>query len=73
MRAPATFCSSEIFQITAPIKRLATTIAGHGFIVVVPEVYHEFLPAGTVLEYTPEGATKGNALKVTTTDGKGPL
>lgn len=28
------------------------------------QVYHEYLPAGTVLEYTPEGATTGNALKV---------
>lgn len=42
---------SEIFQITAPIRRTAAFLAGHGFIVAVPEVYHEFLPAGTVLAY----------------------
>jgi carboxymethylenebutenolidase len=38
-------------------------LAGHGFIVAVPEVYHEFLPAGTVLAYDQAGADKGNELK----------
>ncbi len=54
---------SEIFQITAPIARTAAFLAGHGFIVAVPEVYHEFLPAGEVLAYDQAGADKGNELK----------
>jgi carboxymethylenebutenolidase len=54
---------SEIFQITAPIRRTAAFLAGHGFIVAVPEVYHEFLPAGTVLAYDQAGADRGNELK----------
>ncbi|PTY03024.1 dienelactone hydrolase [Verrucomicrobia bacterium LW23] len=58
---------SEIFQITAPIRRTAAFLAGHGFIVAVPEVYHEFLPAGTVLAYDEAGAAQGNALKTTKT------
>jgi carboxymethylenebutenolidase len=62
-RYPGVVLYSEIFQITAPIKRLAANVASHGFFVLVPEVYHEFLAPGTVLEYTPEGATRGNALK----------
>ena len=40
---------SEIFQVTAPIRRTAALLAGHGFVVAVPEIYHEFEPAGTVL------------------------
>jgi len=62
-RHPGIVLYSEIFQITAPIRRTAAFLAGHGFIVAVPEVYHEFLPAGTVLAYDQPGADKGNELK----------
>src|SRR6202012_2100464 len=54
---------SEIFQVTGPIRRTAAFLAGHGFIVAVPEIYHEFEPAGTVLAYEQAGAERGNALK----------
>jgi len=54
---------SEIFNVTDPIRRTAMTMAGHGFIVVVPEVYHEFEPAGKVLAYDQAGAERGNFLK----------
>ncbi|MGF7156460.1 dienelactone hydrolase family protein [Novosphingobium gossypii] len=33
----------------------------------MPEVYHEFEPAGSCLSYTAEGTGRGNALKVTKT------
>lgn len=56
---------SEIFQVTGPIRRTAAMLAGHGFIVAVPEIYHEFEPAGTVLAYDQAGADRGNALKTT--------
>ena len=62
-RHPGLVLWSEIFQITAPIRRTAAFLAGHGFIVAVPDVYHEFLPAGTVLAYHQAGADKGNELK----------
>ena len=32
---------SEIFQRTAPIIRSASYLAGHGFVVAVPEIYHD--------------------------------
>ena len=60
---PAIILYSEIFQLTGPIMRSAAIIAGHGFIVAVPEVYHEHLEAGTVLGYDDEGKTIGNDLK----------
>jgi carboxymethylenebutenolidase len=64
-RFPGLVLFSEIFQITAPIRRTAQFLAGHGFVVAVPEVYHEFLPAGTVLAYDQAGADEGNRLKTT--------
>ncbi|MEO5794321.1 MAG: dienelactone hydrolase family protein [Rhodoferax sp.] len=62
---PALILYSEIFQQTSPIRRSAQTMAGHGFIVVVPEVFHELNPIGTVLGYDDAGRDKGNADKVT--------
>ena len=58
---------SEIFQQTGPIRRSAQIMAGHGFIVVVPEVFHELNPIGTVLGYDDAGRDKGNADKVAKT------
>lgn len=62
---PAILMFSEIFQVTAPIRRTAAMLAGHGFIVACPEIYHELEPAGTVLAYDEEGTTRGNAHKTT--------
>lgn len=61
---PAIILYSEIFQQTAPIRRSAQMMAGHGFIVIVPEVFHELNPIGTVLGYDDAGRDKGNADKV---------
>ena len=66
-RWPGLVLYSEIYQVTAPIRRLAAYLAGHGYVVAVPEVYHEFEMPGTVLAYDAEGTARGNALKVTKT------
>ena len=60
---PGVLMYSEIFQVTGPIRRTAAMLAGHGYLVAVPEVYHEFEPLGTVLAYDPMGTERGNALK----------
>jgi carboxymethylenebutenolidase len=60
---PGVVLFSEIFQATGPIRRFAAFVAGHGYIVAVPEVYHELEPAGTVLHYDQAGSDKGNADK----------
>jgi carboxymethylenebutenolidase len=57
---PGIVLYSEIFQMTGPIRRFATFLAGHGYLVAVPEVYHELEPAGTVLAYDQAGSDKGN-------------
>jgi carboxymethylenebutenolidase len=62
-RYPAILFYSEIFQITAPIRRTAAMLAGHGYIVAMPEVYHEYEPAGTILAYDQAGSDRGNELK----------
>ena len=63
-RFPGLLLFSEIYQVTAPIRRLAAMLAGNGYVVAVPEVYHEYEPAGTALNYDPTGTDRGNALKI---------
>jgi carboxymethylenebutenolidase len=62
---PGVLLFSEIFQVTGPIRRTAAMIAGHGFVVAVPEIYHEFEHPGVALAYDTAGADRGNALKTT--------
>jgi carboxymethylenebutenolidase len=62
-RFPGILMYSEIYQVTAPIRRTAAYLAGHGFLVGIPEVYHEYEPAGTVLAYDKPGTDRGNELK----------
>jgi carboxymethylenebutenolidase len=64
-RYPGIVFYSEIFQITEPVRRMAVMLAGHGYIVAMPEIYHEFEPAGTVLAYDQPGSDRGNTLKTT--------
>jgi carboxymethylenebutenolidase len=64
-RYPGIIFYSEIFQITGPIRRFASFLAGHGYVVAVPEVYHELEPPGTILAYDQAGADKGNEDKYT--------
>ena len=64
-RYPGLIFYSEIFQITAPIRRTAAMLAGHGYIVAMPEIYHEYEAPGTVFAYDQAGSDRGNLLKTT--------
>ncbi len=64
-QCPGIILYSEIFQMTGPIRRFATFLAGHGYLVAVPEVYHELEQPGTVLAYDQAGSDKGNSDKYT--------
>lgn len=64
-RHPGVIFYSEIFQVTGPIRRMAAALAGQGYLVAVPEVYHEFEAPGTVLAYDQAGSDRGNELKYT--------
>jgi carboxymethylenebutenolidase len=63
-RYPGLVLFSEIFQQTGPIKRTAAMLAGHGFVVIVPEIFHELEPPGSELAYDDAGAARGNAHKI---------
>lgn len=60
---PTILFYSEIFQQTGPIERAAIIMASHGYVVLVPEVFHELNPIGTILGYDDAGRDKGNADK----------
>jgi carboxymethylenebutenolidase len=61
---PGVLLYSEIFQVTGPIRRTAALLAGNGFVVIAPEIYHELELPGTVLAYDQAGADRGNANKI---------
>jgi carboxymethylenebutenolidase len=57
---------SEIFQLTGPICRTVNRLAGHGFVVAAPEIYHRSCPPGLVIAYDDPGRMYGNYLAHTT-------
>jgi carboxymethylenebutenolidase len=61
---PGIILFSEIFHVTGPIRRTAAFLAAQGFVVAVPEIFHEFEPLGKVLAYDNEGTDRGNWCKV---------
>jgi carboxymethylenebutenolidase len=65
-RDPGLLLYPEIYQQTGPIARLSMQFAGHGYVVMAPEVYHEHEPPGTVLAYDKAGTDKGNDYKAKT-------
>src|SRR5258708_14950868 len=68
-RYPGLVFFSEIFQRTGPIKRTAAMLAGNGFVVAVPEIFHELEPPGAELAYDQAGADRGNQHKTAKTLG----
>ncbi|CAN6597112.1 hypothetical protein TRVA0_001S03796 [Trichomonascus vanleenenianus] len=59
---PGVIVHSEIYQVTGPVARFARQIAGQGFIVVAPSVYHNFV-GPEPLAYDTEGTDLGNQYK----------
>jgi carboxymethylenebutenolidase len=62
-RYPGIVFYSEIFQVTGPIRRTAAQLAGHGYVVAIPEVYHEYEAPGIAFAYDQAGSDRGNFLK----------
>jgi carboxymethylenebutenolidase len=63
---PGILLYSEIFQLTGPICRTANRLAGHGFVVAAPEIYHRTCPPGLVIAYDDPGRMHGSYLAHTT-------
>src|ERR1700751_4634285 len=58
-RFPGILLYSEIFQLTGPICRSMERLAGHGFVVAGPEIYHRIEPPGLVIPYDDAGRMRG--------------
>ncbi|KAK6456833.1 carboxymethylenebutenolidase [Scheffersomyces xylosifermentans] len=63
VKFPGVIVYSEIYQVTGPVTRIAKDIAGQGFIVVCPSIYHNF-ESYEALAYDEEGTDKGNKYKI---------
>ncbi|HXG66031.1 MAG TPA: dienelactone hydrolase family protein [Blastocatellia bacterium] len=58
-RYPGILYYSDIFQLTGPMIRACLRLAGYGFVVAAPEIYHRIEPPGTVIPFDDEGRTRG--------------
>jgi carboxymethylenebutenolidase len=50
-RFPAVVAYSDIFQLTPPHLRMCQRLAGHGFVVVAPEMFGRLLAPGRALDF----------------------
>ena len=55
-RYPGVVFYSDIFQFTGPMLRITRRLAGYGFVVASPEIYHRIEPPGTVLGFDADRA-----------------
>ncbi len=57
---PGILYYSDIYQLGRPITLLADRLAGYGFVVAAPEIFHRLEPIGTVIEPGELGRLRGN-------------
>ncbi|WP_035985884.1 dienelactone hydrolase family protein [Leptolyngbya sp. KIOST-1] len=57
---PGILFYSDIYQLGGPMVRLADRLAGYGYVVVAPEIFHRLEPPGTVIEPNDVGRLRGN-------------
>jgi carboxymethylenebutenolidase len=60
-RYPGIVFYTDIFQLTEPSLRWASRLAGHGFVVAAPEIYHRVEPPGQVFAFDDAGKDRGQA------------
>ena len=58
-RYPAVVFYSDIFQLTGPMLRVSARLAGYGFVVLAPEIYHRSEPPGSAIPFDDAGRTRG--------------
>jgi carboxymethylenebutenolidase len=58
-RYPGIVCYSDIFQLTGPMLRSVSRLAGYGFVAAAPEIYHRVEPAGSAIPFDDAGRTRG--------------
>jgi len=64
-RYPGILLYSDIFQLTGPMVRATARLAGYGFVVAAPEIYHRIEPPGSAIPFDDDGRDRGqrNAAK----------
>src|SRR6185437_2925685 len=64
-RFPGVIFYSDIFQLTPPMLRSCVRLAGYGFVVAAPEIYHRIEPPGSAIPFDDDGRDRGqrNAAK----------
>jgi len=50
---------SDIFQLTGPMLRACVRLAGYGFVVAAPEIYHRIERPGCAIAFDDAGRTRG--------------
>jgi carboxymethylenebutenolidase len=58
-RYPGVVAYSDIFQLTGPMLRVCARLAGYGYVVAAPEIYHRLEPPGTALPFDDAGRARG--------------
>jgi carboxymethylenebutenolidase len=66
-RYPGIVMYSDIFQITPPQARVSARLAGYGFVVATPEIYHRIEAPGTAIPFDDEGRARGQRDAMATT------
>ena len=56
---PGIVCYSDIFQLTGPMLRSVSRLAGYGFVAAAPEIYHRIEPAGSAIPFDDAGRIRG--------------
>jgi len=56
---PGVLLYSDIFQLTGPMIRATARLAGYGFVVAAPEIYHRIEPPGSAIPFDDEGRGRG--------------
>lgn len=59
-RWPGVLFYSDIYQLGDPITRLADRLAGYGYVVAAPEIFHRREPIGAVIQPDATGRLRGN-------------
>ena len=56
---PGILLYSDIFQLTGPTIRAAVRLAGYGYVVAAPEIYHRIEPPGVAMPFDDAGRVRG--------------
>lgn len=58
-RYPGILYYSDIFQLTGTMLRACERLAGYGFVVAAPEIYHRLEPPGSAIAFDDAGRDRG--------------